>query len=139
MGLISPSPLQAIFKITLEVPSETVALSNMPVVEEKVNGLIKAVYFQETPIMSTYLVAVIVGMFDYVEAFTTDGTVTLSLSHYHTYFSFHLFVAHVLNLIGLVFILLSGTRVRVYTQVGKSAQGKFALEVAVKTLVLFKE
>uniref|UniRef100_A0A0D9YPC6 Aminopeptidase n=1 Tax=Oryza glumipatula TaxID=40148 RepID=A0A0D9YPC6_9ORYZ len=95
---------KAIFKITLEVPSETVALSNMPVVEEKVNGPIKAVYFQETPIMSTYLVAVIVGMFDYVEAFTTDGT-----------------------------------SVRVYTQVGKSAQGKFALEVAVKTLVLFKE
>lgn len=33
----------------------------------------------------------------------------------------------------------AGTRVRVYTQVGKSAQGKFALEVALKTLVLFKE
>lgn len=95
---------KAVFKITLEVPSETVALSNMPVIEEKVNGPTKVVCFQETPIMSTYLVAVIVGMFDYVEAFTTDGT-----------------------------------SVRVYTQVGKSAQGKFALEVAVKTLILFKE
>ncbi|KAF7084371.1 hypothetical protein CFC21_088013 [Triticum aestivum] len=95
---------KAVFKITLEVPSETVALSNMPVVEEKVNGPTKIVYFQESPIMSTYLVAVIVGMFDYVEAFTADGT-----------------------------------SVRVYTQVGKSAQGKFALEVAVKTLILFKE
>ncbi|KAL6604594.1 hypothetical protein ACP70R_043021 [Stipagrostis hirtigluma subsp. patula] len=95
---------KAVFKITLEVPSETVALSNMPVVEEKVNGATKTVYFQESPIMSTYLVAVIVGIFDYVEALTTDGT-----------------------------------RVRVYTQVGKSAQGKFALEVAVKTLILFKE
>uniref|UniRef100_A0A0D9VDT6 Aminopeptidase n=1 Tax=Leersia perrieri TaxID=77586 RepID=A0A0D9VDT6_9ORYZ len=95
---------KAVFKITLEVPSETVALSNMPVVEEKANGPTKVVYFQETPIMSTYLVAVIVGMFDYVEAFTTDGT-----------------------------------KVRVYTQVGKSDQGKFALEVAVKTLILFKE
>ncbi|PUZ74699.1 hypothetical protein GQ55_1G086600 [Panicum hallii var. hallii] len=95
---------KAVFKITLEVPSETVALSNMPVIEEKVNGPTKTVYFQESPIMSTYLVAVIVGIFDYVEDFTTDGT-----------------------------------RVRVYTQVGKSAQGKFALEVALKTLVLFKE
>ncbi|KAL6888903.1 hypothetical protein ACP4OV_009929 [Aristida adscensionis] len=95
---------KAVFKITLEVPSETVALSNMPVIEEKANGPTKVVYFQESPIMSTYLVAVIVGIFDYVEAFTTDGT-----------------------------------RVRVYTQVGKSAQGKFALEVAVKTLVLFKD
>jgi puromycin-sensitive aminopeptidase len=58
----------------------------MPVVEEKVNGPTKTVCFQETPIMSTYLVAVIVGMFDYVEAFTSDGTVT-SLSHYLT--SYH--------------------------------------------------
>ncbi|EES04750.1 hypothetical protein BDA96_04G100900 [Sorghum bicolor] len=95
---------KAVFKITLEVPSETIALSNMPATEEKINGPTKIVYFQESPIMSTYLVAVIVGIFDYVEDFTTDGT-----------------------------------RVRVYTQVGKSAQGKFALEVALKTLVLFKE
>lgn len=95
---------KAVFKITLEVPSETIALSNMPVIEEKVNGPTKIVYFQESRIMSTYLVAVIVGNFDYVEDFTTDGT-----------------------------------RVRVYTQVGKSAQGRFALEVALKTLVLFKE
>ena len=72
------SSLQAVFKITLEVPSETVALSNMPVTEEKVNGPTKTVYFQESPIMSTYLVAVIVGIFDYVEDFTTDGTVTSS-------------------------------------------------------------
>lgn len=74
------SSLQAVFKITLEVPSETVALSNMPVIEEKVNGPTKVVYFQESPIMSTYLVAVIVGIFDYVEDSTTDGTVT-PLSH----------------------------------------------------------
>jgi puromycin-sensitive aminopeptidase len=55
----------------------------MPVVEEKVNSPSKVVYFQESPIMSTYLVAVIVGIFDYVEAFTTDGTDT-SVSHYLT-------------------------------------------------------
>jgi puromycin-sensitive aminopeptidase len=52
----------------------------MPVIEEKVNGPTKIVYFQESRIMSTYLVAVIVGNFDYVEDFTTDGTIT-SLSH----------------------------------------------------------
>lgn len=55
------------------MPSELVALSNMPVVEEKQNGPLKTLYFQESPIMSTYLVAVVVGMFDYVEAQTTDG------------------------------------------------------------------
>lgn len=31
------------------------------------------VSFQESPIMSTYLVAVAVGLFDYVEDLTTDG------------------------------------------------------------------
>ncbi|XP_073141982.1 aminopeptidase M1 [Henckelia pumila] len=95
---------KATFKITLEVPSELVALSNMPVVEEKVNGDLKTVYYQESPIMSTYLVAVVVGLFDYVEDHTPDGIL-----------------------------------VRVYCQVGKASQGKFALDVAVKTLGLYKE
>ncbi|KAK6119706.1 hypothetical protein DH2020_046552 [Rehmannia glutinosa] len=95
---------KATFKITLEVPSELVALSNMPIVEEKLNGNLKTVYYQESPIMSTYLVAVVVGLFDYVEDHTPDGIT-----------------------------------VRVYCQVGKVSQGKFALDVAVKTLGLYKE
>lgn len=65
--------LQATFKITLEVPSELVALSNMPVVEEKLDGPNRIVSFEESPIMSTYLVAIVVGLFDYVEASTSDG------------------------------------------------------------------
>lgn len=39
----------------------------------------------------------------------------------------------------LSFCYLLGTKVRVYTQVGKTNQGKFALDVAVKSLDLFKE
>lgn len=65
--------MQATFKITLHVPSELTALSNMPVIEEKINGNIKTVSYQESPIMSTYLVAVVVGLFDFVEDHTTDG------------------------------------------------------------------
>lgn len=66
--------MQATFKITLVgVPSELVALSNMPVVEEKVDGQLKTVSYEETPVMSTYLVAVVVGLFDYVEDHTSDG------------------------------------------------------------------
>lgn len=95
---------KATFKITLEVPSDLVALSNMPVVEEKVDGDLKTVYYQESPIMSTYLVAVVVGLFDHVEGHTPDGV-----------------------------------KVRVYCQVGKANQGKFALDVAVKTLGIYKE
>ncbi|KAM1021901.1 hypothetical protein ACFX2J_042737 [Malus domestica] len=96
---------KATFKITLDgVPSELVALSNMPIQEEKVNGHLKTVSYAETPIMSTYLVAVVVGLFDYVEDHTSDGV-----------------------------------KVRVYCQVGKADQGKFALHVAVKTLELYKD
>ncbi|XP_004245070.1 aminopeptidase M1 [Solanum lycopersicum] len=64
---------KATFKITLEVPSELVALSNMPAEEEKVTGNLKTVHYQESPIMSTYLVAIVVGLFDYVEDQTSDG------------------------------------------------------------------
>ncbi|KAK2997205.1 hypothetical protein RJ639_026490, partial [Escallonia herrerae] len=95
---------KATFKITLEVPSELVALSNMPAFDVKVDGNLKTVQYMETPIMSTYLVAVVVGLFDYVEDLTPDGI-----------------------------------RVQVYCQVGKADQGKFALDVAVKTLGLYKE
>ncbi|KAK3002441.1 hypothetical protein RJ639_020347, partial [Escallonia herrerae] len=96
--------MAATFKITLEVPSELVALSNMPAFDVKVDGNLKTVQYMETPIMSTYLVAVVVGLFDYVEDLTPDGI-----------------------------------RVQVYCQVGKADQGKFALDVAVKTLGLYKE
>lgn len=95
---------KATFKVTLDVPSELVALSNMPVLEEKEYGDLKTVSYEESPIMSTYLVAIVVGLFDYVEDYTSDGI-----------------------------------KVRVYCQVGKANQGKFALHVAVKTLEVYKE
>lgn len=57
----------------MEVPSALIALSNMPIIEEKHNGNLKTVYYQESPIMSTYLVAVVVGLFDFVEDHTPDG------------------------------------------------------------------
>ncbi|XP_066327170.1 aminopeptidase M1-B-like isoform X2 [Miscanthus floridulus] len=95
---------KAKFKLTLEVPSDLVALSNMPVAKETVSGSIKTVYYEESPLMSTYLVAIVVGIFDYIESSTSEGT-----------------------------------KVRVYTQVGKTHQGKFALDVAVKSLDLYKD
>ncbi|CAM0945510.1 unnamed protein product [Alopecurus aequalis] len=95
---------KAKFKLTLEVPAELVALSNMPVVKEIVHGPLKTVYYEESPLMSTYLVAIVVGLFDFIESST-----------------------------------LEGTKVRVYTQVGKTSQGKFALDVGVKSLDLYKD
>ena len=59
--------------LTLEVPSDLVALSNMPVVKETVSGPIKTVFYEESPLMSTYLVAIVVGLFDYIESSTSEG------------------------------------------------------------------
>ena len=94
--------LKATFKVTVEVPSELTALSNMPAIQETVNGHLKTVYFEESSTMSTYLVAVVVGLFDHIEDTTADGI-----------------------------------KVRAYCPVGKADQGKFALDVAVKTLDMF--
>uniref|UniRef100_S4PRY9 Aminopeptidase n=1 Tax=Pararge aegeria TaxID=116150 RepID=S4PRY9_9NEOP len=96
--------IKATFDITLEVPADRVALSNMPVKEEKIDGDKKTLQFDTTPIMSTYLVAVVVGEYDYVEKTSRDGVL-----------------------------------VRVYTPVGRSKQGLFALEVAAKVLPYYKE
>ena len=78
--------LQAMFKITLDVPSKLVALSNMPIIEEKIDRDLKTVSYQESPIMSTYLVAIVVGLFDYVEHLTSDGK---TIHHVHCFSWYH--------------------------------------------------
>ncbi|XP_024545712.1 aminopeptidase M1 isoform X1 [Selaginella moellendorffii] len=65
---------KATFKIVIEAPADRVVLSNMPVENEKMSGDSKVVEFQVTPIMSTYLVAVVVGELSYLEGTTRDGT-----------------------------------------------------------------
>lgn len=56
------------FDIELEVDQKLTALSNMNIVEEKsTDGDKKLVKYATTPIMSTYLVAFIVGDFEYIE------------------------------------------------------------------------
>ena len=67
--------LKATFTLTLVVPSEMTAVSNMPVVSEKeVRPGVKSVRYGETPIMSTYLLAFIVGDLSYIEEVGDNGT-----------------------------------------------------------------
>ncbi|KAJ8958114.1 hypothetical protein NQ318_006043 [Aromia moschata] len=61
--------LKATFDISLMVPKHLVALSNMPVKASETVGMI----LKKTPIMSTYLVAAVIGEYDYVEDKSTDG------------------------------------------------------------------
>jgi len=66
--------IKAKFDVTVCAPKDKVALSNMPVTSTKEleNGEVE-VRFATTPVMSTYLVAVVVGDFDYVEDKSSDG------------------------------------------------------------------
>ena len=98
--------LKATFDVTLNVPKDLVALSNMNVVSEEVleDGVTKKVVYAKSKKMSTYLLAFVVGEFDYVQGKTDDGI-----------------------------------DVKVYTPPGKSDQGKYPLEVAIKSVQHFTD
>ncbi|XP_062090098.1 aminopeptidase M1-like isoform X3 [Humulus lupulus] len=64
--------LKATFKIKVDAPQELTVLSNMPIMDEKLNGKIKTVIF-ESPLMSTYPVGVVIGLFDYTEDTSARG------------------------------------------------------------------
>ena len=53
--------MKARFRLTATIPSHLTALSNMPIASEKSEGEMKTVTFDETPIMSTYLLALAVA------------------------------------------------------------------------------
>ncbi|XP_013782586.1 puromycin-sensitive aminopeptidase-like [Limulus polyphemus] len=68
--------LKATFDISLIAAKDLVTLSNMNIVSSKpvaTNPELKEVQFATSPVMSTYLVAVVVGEFDYVEKQSGDG------------------------------------------------------------------
>ncbi|XP_014604170.1 PREDICTED: puromycin-sensitive aminopeptidase isoform X1 [Polistes canadensis] len=65
--------LKATFDITLKVPIGVIALSNMTIKERNVSESIETLSFERTPLMSTYLVAVVIGEFDCIEDKSSDG------------------------------------------------------------------
>ena len=67
--------LKARFQVTLLIPSDLVAVSNMPVAAEREEGDgLQRVEFAETPPMSTYLLAFVVGDLRAIEQRASDGT-----------------------------------------------------------------
>ncbi|KAK3888299.1 hypothetical protein Pcinc_007638 [Petrolisthes cinctipes] len=68
--------LKATFDITLVVPHDRIPLSNMPEesrVPHESDSNLQVVKFSRSPLMSTYLVAVVVGEYDHVEDTSSDG------------------------------------------------------------------
>ena len=67
--------LKAVFEVTLVVPANLTAVSNMPIVSEsKVGSDKRSVTFDATPIMSTYLLAFIMGDLSHIEREADNGT-----------------------------------------------------------------
>ncbi len=69
--------VKATFQVTLNVPQEMIAVSNTPIIEEGPSGAtgVKTVKFDITPIMSTYLLAFVIGDLTHIEKEAADGTV----------------------------------------------------------------
>ena len=67
--------MKASFEVTLVVPEELEAVSNtLPAEEYVLDGGLRRVRFEETPVMSTYLLAFIVGDIKCVERTADNGT-----------------------------------------------------------------
>jgi len=103
--------LKATFDFEIEIPEDQTALSNMPEKSTRKGSKdgLKVVTFEQTPIMSTYLLAWAVGDFEYVEDFTKRKYNGKNLP------------------------------VRVYTTKGLKEQGRFALENAHKIVDYFSD
>ncbi|MXZ92383.1 MAG: M1 family metallopeptidase [Chloroflexi bacterium] len=69
--------VKATFQVTLNVPAEMAAVSNTPIIEERPGSTAgtKTVVFDTTPIMSTYLLAFVIGDLTHIEKEAADGTV----------------------------------------------------------------
>ena len=67
---------KATFQVTLIVPEDMEAVSNTPIIEETRGGNgLKTLLYDKTPVMSTYLLAFVIGDLTHIEKEAADGTV----------------------------------------------------------------
>ncbi len=69
--------VKATFQVTLNIPAEMEAVSNTPIIQDTAGPTAgtRTVVFDQTPVMSTYLLAFVIGDLARVEKEAADGTV----------------------------------------------------------------
>ena len=66
---------KATFQLTLNIPTSMVAVSNTPIIEQAgLDSGFKSIMFGRTPVMSTYLMAFIVGDLSYIQQEAVNNT-----------------------------------------------------------------
>ncbi len=109
---------KAVFDVTLIVPGSSTAISNtLPTEIKEHEGGYKVVQFSQTPRMSTYLLAFIVGDFEFIEGYASPPP---NLPHPGGGGK-------------------QNTLVRVFVTPGKKHQAKFALDCAIKMLEFYNK
>jgi puromycin-sensitive aminopeptidase len=123
---------KAIFDVSLIIPGSHTAISNtMPTSIKEHEAGYKVIEFASTPRMSTYLLAFIIGEFEYVEGWTNS-----KLAKSETNLSGPRVGSpdHEKSLSDS-----ARTQVRVFTTAGKKHQAKFALDVAIRSLEFYNK
>ncbi|MBI4101287.1 M1 family metallopeptidase [Candidatus Microgenomates bacterium] len=64
---------KATFELTVIAPKNLTVLSNTPPADEIIEGSRRRVRFQTTPVMSTYLLALVIGQIDFIATKTKSG------------------------------------------------------------------
>ncbi|MES2930358.1 MAG: M1 family metallopeptidase [Patescibacteria group bacterium] len=136
---------KAIFDVSLIVPGTHTAISNtLPTKISEHEGGYKVVEFASTPRMSTYLLAFIIGEFEYIEGWTKGGgKVSAEISR-----SGRAISASKKNsseeirgpeISAGAGMTPQSVQIRVFTTPGKKHQAKFALDVAIRSLEFYNE
>ena len=68
---------KATFTVALDIPKHMIAISNMPIESQSVNNSRKTVLFAPTPPMSSYLLYMGAGDFDYIEQIKDGRTIRI--------------------------------------------------------------
>eukprot|EP00755_Sulcionema_specki_P011443 Sspe_Gene.7689::Locus_2603_Transcript_1_1_Confidence_1.000_Length_2682::g.7689::m.7689/K08776/NPEPPS; puromycin-sensitive aminopeptidase len=72
--------VKAVFEVTMVIPEKLSVFSNMPEKGFVLEGGKRRVTFLPSPLMSTYLLAFIVGEFDFIQGCTNNGTLIRAIA-----------------------------------------------------------